>query len=183
MAPAIAAKRVELLKEAIPGLSRLLLLHYPPDPIDVGQVRECERTAGTLGVSLARREVRSPADIAPAFEADPGRSQGVVVTTESIFFVHRKQVLELVAKKAWPGIFPFREYVEGGGLMYYGHSYDELYRRAAIYVDRILKGAKPADLPVEQSTQFDLIVNLRTAKALGITIPQSVLQRASEVIE
>jgi putative ABC transport system substrate-binding protein len=184
MAPAVAGKRVELLKEAVPSLSRLLLLSYPQDPIDAGQVKEVERVASAVGLSVTKREIGSPADLAPALDAGAAAGvQAVAVTLESIFLTRRREVLEYAARKRWPGVYPFREYVEDGGLIFYGHRVDDLHRRAADFVDRILKGANPADLPVEQPTKFDLVVNLKAAAALGLAIPPSILARANEVIE
>lgn len=184
IAPALAAKRLELLKEAVPRLSRFLLLSYPLDPVDAGQAKAVEQVAGVLGVTIHKREIRSPADIAAAFDSNEAdQSEALLMPAVSLFFVQRAEILERVSRLRWPGAYPWREYAEGGGLIFHGQRVDDLARRAAFFVDKILKGTKPGDIPVEQATKFDLVVNLKTAKALGITIPQSILGRADEVIE
>lgn len=184
MTPVLAAKRVELLKEAVPTLARLMLLSYPPDSVNAGQVMEVARAARSLGITVNKREIRTAADIPAAFEAGATAGDEALLTTSvSLFFVQRSEILKQAARLRWPGAFPWREYAEEGGLLYYGQRPDELSRRAALMVDKILKGAKPADMPVEQPTQFDLVINLKSARALGIAIPQSLLARASEVIE
>lgn len=184
MAPVLAAKRVELLKEAVPTLARLTLLSYPPDPIDAGQVAEVARTAKLLGVTVNKREIRAAADIPAAFEAGTiAGDEALLMSSVSLFFVQRFEILKQAGRLRWPGAFAWRAYAEEGGLLYYGQRQEDLARRAALMVDKILKGAKPADLPVEQPTQFDLVINLKTAKTLGITLPQSLLARATELIE
>ena len=184
MAPDLAAKRLELLKEAAPGLSRFLLLSYPLDPVDAPQMKEMERAAGVLGVTLHKREIRSAADIPAAFDsAATARSEALIMPAVSLFFVQRAQILEQADRARMPGSYPWREYAEGGGLIYYGQRIDDVSRRTAFIVDRILKGAKPADIPIERATRFELVVNLKTARALGLTIPVSLLGRADEVIE
>ncbi|TMJ32493.1 MAG: ABC transporter substrate-binding protein [Alphaproteobacteria bacterium] len=184
IAPALAVKRLELLKEAAPRLSRFLLLSYPVDPVDAGQVKAMEHAAGVLGVTLHKQEIRSATDLASAFESGrAAQSEALIMSSVSLFFTRRVEILERAGRLGWPGAYPWREYAEGGGLIYYAQRIDDLSRRAAFIVDRILKGAKPADIPFEQPTKFDLVINLKAAKALGITIPQSLLARADEVIE
>ena len=184
MTPVLAAKRVELLKEAVPMLARLTLLSYPPDPVDAGQVMEVTRAARQLGVTVSKREIRAAADIPAAFEAGAiAGDEALLTTSVSLLFVQRSEILKQAARLRWPGAFPWREYAEEGGLLYYGQRPEDLARRAALMVDKILKGAKPADMPIEQPTQFDLVINLKSAKALGIALPQSLLARAGELIE
>jgi putative ABC transport system substrate-binding protein len=182
--PALAAKRLELLKEAVPGMSRALLLSFPDDPIDAPQVARMREASRALGVALHKAEIREPRDIAGAFDSGAAAGvQAVIPSAVSIFFVHRTELLERAERLRWPGVFPFREFAVGGGLISYGHQARALNARAAVFVDRILKGAKPADLPVEQPTKFDLVLNQTTARKLGVTFPQSLLARADEVIE
>ena len=184
MAPDIAAKRLGLLKEAIPRLSRVLVLSYLVDPIAPPQVAEMRKAAATLGIKLQVHEVRTVEDIAAGYEAGVReKAEAVMVTSESIFAVNRAQLLDLAAKYRLPSMFPALFFVENGALMSYAHDAATFNPRTAIYVDRILKGAKPADLPVEQPTTFVLAVNLKTAKALGLTIPPTVLLRANRTIE
>ena len=162
----------------------MLVLSYPVDPTDAAQMTEMAKVARSLGVVLQKREIRSPNDFAAAFDAGvEARADALLSTSPSIFFTHRAQVLEGVARNRWPAIFQWRAYAEAGGLLSYAHRLDDLSRRTAYYVDRILKGAKPGDLPVEQPTTFETIVNLKTARALGIALPPSTLLRADEVIE
>lgn len=184
IAPALAAKRLELLKEAAPRLSRVLMLSYPLDPIDAGQVKEMERVAAVLGVTVHKREIRTAADIAPAFDsAMSARPEGLIMPSISLFFVQRAEILERAAQLGLAGAYPWREYAEAGGLLYFGQNIDDLSRRAAFIVDRILKGARPADIPVEQPTKFDLVINLKAARRLNLVLPPRLLARADEVIE
>jgi putative tryptophan/tyrosine transport system substrate-binding protein len=184
MAGTLAAKRLELLKEVMPKLARVMVLTYSPDPISAPQLRALQDAAGRLGVQLRVQEVRAVADIAPAFGAGLKESpEAMLLTSESIFLSNRARVLELLAQHRLPGVFPWRQYSEGGALMSYVQEYAEMYQNAATYVDRILKGAKPGDLPVGQPTKFDLVVNQKTARALGVTVPQSVLVLADKVID
>jgi len=184
MAPGLAAKRLELLKEAVPRITRVLVLSYLTDPIAAPQINELKTVAPSLGVQLQIREIRTVDDFPAAFEAGTReRAEGLLTTAESIFFVYRARVIELAARHRLPAMYPLRTFVDAGGLMAYTHNSSDLYRRAASYVDRIFKGAKPADLPVQQPTTFELLINLSTAKALGITVPRSLLQRADEVIQ
>jgi putative ABC transport system substrate-binding protein len=184
MASGLAAKRLALLKEAVPKISRVLVLSYLVDPIAAPQVKELERAAHSLGVNLLVRDIRTADDLPAAFDAGAReRADGVLTTAESLFIVQRQRVVQLAAQHRMPGLYPFRLMVDAGGLMAYDSFTSNLQTRTATYVDRILKGAKPADLPVEQATKFELVINLTTAKTLGLTIPPSLLQRADQVIE
>ncbi|HZO27098.1 MAG TPA: ABC transporter substrate-binding protein [Chloroflexota bacterium] len=183
--PQIGGKRLELLKETVPALSRLAVLWLASQPSAAGaELRALEQAAQTLDVGLLSLSVRTAQDLPPAFEAmASGRADGLISIASPLFTEWRGQLVELATKHRLPSLYPNRENVEAGGLMNYGPNIPDLYRRAATYVDKILKGARPADLPVEQPTEFDLALNLRTARALGLTIPQSVLQQATEVIQ
>ena len=183
--PATGGKRVELLKGILPGATRLgvLGLRDPTNPWTALMVREIEVAARTLGMQLQRLEVERPTDFEAAFgAATRGRAAVLLVLEDGLMFAHMATIVGLAAKSRLPAAYGLREFVDAGGLMSYGASAPDLFRRAATYVDRILKGAKPADLPVEQPTKFELVINLKTAKALGLTIPPSVLGRADEVI-
>jgi len=184
MASGLAAKRLALLKEAVPKISRVLVLSYLVDPIAAPQVKELEHAAHSLGVNLLVRDIRIADDLPAAFDAGAReRADGVLTTAESLFIVQRQRVVQLAAQHRMPGLYPFRLMVDAGGLMAYDSFTSNLQARTATYVDRILKGANPSDLPVEQPTKFELVINLKTAKALGLTIPPSVLGRADQVIE
>ena len=179
----LAAKRLELLTTVIPGAKRVGVLWEPNSPVS-GVFKEIEGAARSVNLELVPAEVRDPDDFAPALRAmQEARASAVIAVVGIIFSEHRQRLLDLVAKARLPSMFPNREYVDAGGLMSYGPSSPDMYRRAAAYVDKILKGTKPADLPVEQPTRFELVINLKTAKALGLTIPHTVLLRADEVIE
>ena len=184
MASGLSAKRLELLKEAVPRISRVLVLSYLTDPIAPPQVQELEQAARTLGVTLLVEDIRTADDIPAAFDAGVrGHAEGLLTTSESILIVQRKRVVELAAQHRLPAVYPFRAMVEAGGLMAYDSFTPDLVGRAATYVDRILKGAKPADLPIEQPTKIELLVNLKTAKLLGLTMPQPLLLRADQIVE
>jgi putative ABC transport system substrate-binding protein len=184
MSSGLAAKRLELLKEAVPGISRVLVLSYLVDPIAPPQVKELESAADSLGVKLLVREIRTADDLPAAFDAGAReRAEGVLATAESIFVAERKRVVELAAQHRLPGLYPYRLMVDAGGLMAYDSYTSSLQARTAAYVDKILKGANPSDMPVEQPTKFELVINLKTAKALGLTIPPRLIARADEVIE
>ena len=184
MSSGLAAKRLELLKEAVPRVSRVLVLAYLVDPIAPPQVKELETAARSLGVKLLVQDIRTADDLPAAFDAgSKERAEGLLTTVASIFVVQRKRVVELAAQHRMPGIYPYRFVVDAGGLMAYDSNTSDLQARAATYVDKILKGAKPAHLPIEQPTKFELVINLKTAKALGLTIPPSLLARADQVIE
>jgi len=185
--PQLQGKRLELLKQAVPSVSRVALLWQPgavSESTEKDILKESEVAARALGVKLQSVEVRGPADFDTAFRRMSGaRANALTVYGSAMLFDERRQLVDLVAKNRIPAAYGLREYVEAGGLMSYGPHSPDLYRRAATYVDKILKGAKPAELPVEQPTKFELVINLKTAKALGLTIPQSVLLRADQVIE
>ncbi|MBI2988916.1 MAG: ABC transporter substrate-binding protein [Deltaproteobacteria bacterium] len=180
----ISGKRLELLKEIVPKLSRVAVLADATQP-GIGQSRrEMEVTARALAVQLQYLEVRDSKDIEAAFrEASKGRVEAFLVLGGPVLNSNRTQVLDLVAKNRLPAMHSQRESIDSGGLMFYGASVTDMFRRAATYVDKILKGAKPADLPVEQPTKFELVINLKTAKALGVKIPPHLLMEADKVIE
>ena len=185
MVPELAAKRLGLLKGAVPGLSRVLVLSYLADPIGTLQVTALKEAARSMGVSLLVQDIRTSDDLAAAFDAGvKARAQGLLTTAESLFIVHRARVGELAAHHKLPAIYPYSiQVTDGGGLMAYEADIADLHRRAAIYADRILKGAKPSDLPVQQPTKLKFVINLKTAKALGLDLPASILALADEVIE
>jgi putative tryptophan/tyrosine transport system substrate-binding protein len=184
LAPEISGKRLELLKETIPKLSRVAVLGTSTSPDNAQSLREVELATGALGVKLQYLDVLDPKDIEASFRAaSKGRADAVLTLTSIILLNHRTQVAELAVKSRLPAIYPQTEYTEAGGLMYYGANILDLYRRAATYVDKILKGAKPADLPVEQPIKFELVINLKTAKQIGLTIPPNVLARADRVLK
>jgi putative ABC transport system substrate-binding protein len=184
MSPGLAAKRLELLKEAVPKISRALVLSDLGDSIAAPQLKELEHAADSLGVKLLVRDIRTADDLPAAFDAGArARAEGLLPTADTILAVHQKRVVELAARHRLPGMYPYRPAVASGGLMAYISHTPSLQARSAFYVDKILKGAKPGDLPVEQPTKFELVINLKTAKALGLTIPPSLLQRADQVIE
>jgi putative ABC transport system substrate-binding protein len=184
LAPGLMAKRLELLKQVVPRLSTVLVLAYFTDPIAAPQVKELQNAARSLGVRLVVRDIKTVDDLPAAFDAGAReRAEGLLMTVESIFGVFRARVIELAAKHRWPAISPLSAFVEDGGLMCYGVNFANFFSGAAVFVDKILKGAKPGDLPIEQPTNFELVINLKTAKTLGLTIPPSVLVRADRVIE
>ena len=183
---ALSAKRLELLKEAVPKVSRVATIFNPTNPAHQLALGEMQTTARRLGVTLQLQEITNPDDFEKAFAAiTRSRPDALFTVTDPLYFPERerKRILEFAAKRRLPAMYEWREFVESGGLMAYGVNVRYLLRHAATYVDKILRGAKPADLPVEQPTKFELIINLKTAKALGQTIPPSVLARADEVIE
>jgi putative ABC transport system substrate-binding protein len=182
------AKQLQILKEAIPRASRVSVLRWtagrPQAPSVSPYEKELERAAQLLRIQLQVVVVQSPEEFDEAFSTmTRGRSDALIVMSNYLFFLHRTRLAELAVKSRLPGMFPVAEYAEAGGLMAYAQSFRDCHRRAAVYVDKILKGAKPADLPVEQPTKFELVINLKTAKALGLTIPPSLLGRADEVIQ
>jgi putative tryptophan/tyrosine transport system substrate-binding protein len=185
MIPELAAKRLQLLKEAVPGISRVMVLTYLVDPIAPLQVKAMTEAAPSLGVTLQVYDIRSGDEIPAVFEAAVREgAQGLVVTAETIFFTYRSLVGELATRHRLPTMYnTWIQAREGGGLMAYSPVSSEVQRRVAGYVERILKGAKPSDLPVEQPTKFELLINLKAAEALGLTIPPTLLARADEVIE
>jgi putative ABC transport system substrate-binding protein len=179
----LAGKRLALLREVVPGLRRLAIMANVEYPATVQEMGEIQAAAGTLGLDVPTFEIRRAEDIAPAFEALKGRAEALYVVGDALVFTHRVRINTLALAARLPTILFLREYVEAGGLMSYGPNFPDLFRRAADYVDKILRGAKPGDIPVEQPTKFDLIMNLTTAKALGLSIPESFLVRADGVIE
>ena len=178
----IAGKRLELLKAVAPGLKRVAVLWHPANLTNPIQLKGAQVAARTLGVRLEPVSIQGPTDFDPAGKAVRG-TDGLLFLESPLFTTHRARLAELAGKSRLPAIYGQREYVDVGGLMSYGTQFHDLYRRAALYVDKILKGTKPADLPVEQPTKFEFIINLKTAKALGLTIPPSLLSRADQVIE
>jgi putative tryptophan/tyrosine transport system substrate-binding protein len=176
-------KRFELLREIVPGLGRLAILANVGSPGIVLDVRGVQATARTYGLEVITLEIRRGEDIAPAFEALKGRAEALYVIIDPLVATHRIRINTLVLAARLPTMHSLREGVEAGGLMSYGANFPDLLRRAADFVDKILRGAKPADIPVEQPTKFDLIINITTAKALGLEIPPTLLARADEVIE
>jgi putative tryptophan/tyrosine transport system substrate-binding protein len=179
----VAGKRLELLREVVPMLRRLAILAIIGSPIGVLQMGEAQAAARTLGLEVATLGIGRAQDIAPAFEAVEGRAEALYVVSEPLVFTHRIRINTLALAARLPTMHDLREYVEAGGLMSYGPNFPDFFRRAADFVDKLLRGAKPGDIPVEQPTKFDLVVNITTAKALGLAMPDKVLARADEVIE
>jgi putative tryptophan/tyrosine transport system substrate-binding protein len=179
----IGGKKLEFLREVVPSLRRLAILANVGNPAVVLEMGEAQAAARKLGLKVTTSEIRRAEDIAPAFDALKGRADALYVCTDPLLNTHRIRVNTLGLAARLPTIHGFREWVEAGGLMSYGPNLPDLLRRAADYVDKILRGAKPSDIPVEQPTKFDFVINLTTAKALGLTIPESFLLRADEVIE
>jgi putative ABC transport system substrate-binding protein len=184
LASELSAKRLELLKEALPGTSRVAFLWNSTNLAGTRGLRETERASLPLGIQLYPLGLRGPDELQNAFRVASRERVGVVfVWEDAVLLRHRTRILDLAANHRLPTTSQYREFVEAGGLLSYGSNLSDHFRRAATYVDKILKGAKPADLPVEQPTKFELVINLKTAKALGLSIPQSLLQRADEVIQ
>jgi len=184
LSPGLSAKQLELLKEIIPRLSRVAVLGSLIHPGTAQSLKEMELAARAFKVQLHYFNVVEPNTIDTAFgAARKERADAVLVLTSVVTTTQREKIIDLAVKNRLPAIYFTAEWVEAGGLLAYGANFIDLFRRAAVYVDKILKGAKPADLPVEQPTKFELVINLKTAKALGLTIPQSVLSRADQVIE
>jgi putative ABC transport system substrate-binding protein len=180
----MVGKHLELLKEAVPNLSRVAVLSNPANPMHVVRLREVEIAGRSLGVQIQILKAQGPEEFDSAFAAMTRERAGALyVVGDPMFNQHRTRLAELAAKRRLPAVYELKDQAEAGGLMAYGPNTPDIYRRAATYVDKILKGAKPADLPIEQPTKFELVINLRTAKALGLTIPPSLLQRADQVIE
>ena len=177
-------KRLELLKEAVPTVSRVAVLANPANPVTAGALKDLEGAARALRVKLHVLEVRERHGIDDAFAAIARQRAGaLLVVSDPMFQTQRERIVDLAAKHRLPGIFELREFAEAGGLLSYDTNVADMYRRLATYVDKILKGAKPGDLPVEQPTKFELVINLKTAKALGLAIPPSILSRADRLIE
>jgi putative ABC transport system substrate-binding protein len=181
--PGLGQKYVELLREVLPSATRFVVVATPPNPLPETQ-RELDGAGRLLGITLSLARVAGPDDFDRALaRAKRDGAAGIIATNDGVTWRHRKPLVQLALKHRLPAIYWAREYVDDGGLMTYSASVADLRRRAATYVDKILKGAKPADLPVEQPTTFELVINLKAARALGLTIPQSLLQRADQVIE
>ena len=180
----LTAKRFELLKELVPNLSRVALLHNMGNPAAPPEWEETKTAARSLGLQAELLDVRSQGDLGRAFElAVRQRVDALVIGADGLTQMHQQTIVDLVARNRLPAAYPAREFVEAGGLIAYAVNYPDLYFRFASFVDKIFKGAKPGELPVEQPTKFELVINLKTAKALGLTIPPSLLQRADQVIE
>jgi putative ABC transport system substrate-binding protein len=179
----LSGKRLELLREVLPSLRRLATMANIGNQTVVLEMGEVQAAARTLGLEVVTVEIRRAEDIAPAFEALKGRAEALYVVTDALVSTNRIRINTFALAARLPTMHGVREYVEAGGLMSYGASYSDLFRRAGDYVDKILRGAKPGDIPVEQPTKFDLVINLTTAKTLGLTIPETFLLRADEVIE
>jgi putative ABC transport system substrate-binding protein len=183
MAPDLVGKQLEMLKEVVPKVSRVALLWNPANPASASQLREAEAAARALGVRLQTLEARAPQEIDSAFVAmTRERAGALVVLADAVFVNQGRQIAELAAERHLPAVYPQREFAEAGGLLVYSSNPLDLERRAAVYVDKILKGAKPGDLPVEQPTTFQLVINLKAAQALDLTIPPTLLFQADEVI-
>jgi putative ABC transport system substrate-binding protein len=179
----VAGKRIELLRDLIPGLRRLAIMVNVGNSAALLEMRAIQAAARTIGLEVATLELQRAEDIAPAFEGLNDRADALYVCIDTVLFSNRIRVSTLALAARLPTVLGNREYVEAGGLMSYAPNFLDLFRRAADLVDKILHGAKPADIPVEQPTKFDLVVNLVTAKALGIDIPDKLLALADEVIE
>jgi ABC-type uncharacterized transport system substrate-binding protein len=179
----LAAKRVELLREVLPRLARLAILTNMGNPGSIAEMRQAEAAARTVGLTVDVVEMRRAEDIAPALEALKGRADALYVAPDALVNANRIRINTLALGARLPTMHGFREYVEAAGLMSYGPNVPNGFRRAADFVDKILRGTKPADLPVEQPTKFDFVINLTTAKALGLEVPPTLLARADEVIE
>ena len=182
-APDVAGKRLELLREVVPALSRLAILVNSDSALTAAETQETQAAARTLGLEAATFEIRRAEDIAGAFAAFKGRVDALYVVADPLMTTNRVRINTLALAARLPTVSLIKEYVDAGALMSYGPSLTDQFRRAAAFVDKILRGAKPADIPVEQPTKFDLVVNLITAKAIGLAIPETFLVRATEVIE
>jgi len=184
LSPELSGKRLELLKEVLPRLSRVAVFGSSVQPGNAQSLRETELAATAFGVQLQLLDLRVASDVEPTFRAARDRrANAAIVLSSPLATRQRIQIAELARKSRLPAIYPQSDYMDAGGLMFYGPSLTDLFRRAATYVDKILKGAKPGDLPVEQPTKFDLAINLKTAKQIGLTIPPNVLARADRVIK
>jgi len=184
LAPELSGKRLELLKRAVPGMTRVAVLWNAANPANTAAWHETQAAARALGLLLHAQDVRSPQAFKGAFaRTAQAHPDALLVLQDSLITMHRQHVVEFVTQQHLPSVFSTREWVVTGGLMSYGPNFPDLNRRAATYVDKILKGAKPADLPVEQPTKFEFVVNLKTAKTLGLTIPPTLLFQANEVLK
>jgi putative ABC transport system substrate-binding protein len=176
-------KRLEILREVVPTLRRLAILYNVGAPNAVLEKQEVQAAAQAVGLGVATMDIRRPDDITPGFEAIKGRVDALYVVMDPVVSTNRSQINSMAASVQLPTLYVFRELVEAGGLMSYGPNQSDQFRRAAELVDKILRGTKPADIPVEQPTKFDFVINMKTAKALGLDVPHSLLARADEVIE
>ena len=184
MASGLSSKRLQLLKDTFPALARVVVLSQRADPVSAVQVQQLEEAAAPLGIVLLNRGVRTADELSAATgTAVKEGAQALVTTIETFFIIHRARIVDLAGTYRLPAMYPVRDFVDAGGLMSYGPNTFSLYRRTAVHVDKILKGAKPGDLPVEEPTRFEFVINLKTARALGLTIPPSLLLRADQVIE
>jgi putative ABC transport system substrate-binding protein len=184
MSSDLTPKRLQLLKETVPRINRVAVLYNPFDPNKADEVRQMQAAARTLGLTLRAVEAGEAGAFEKALaDAVLERPDALFVLPDPVTLIERKQIAELAAKHRLPAMYGFKEFVESGGLMSYGTMQTDLFRRAAAHVDKVLRGARPADVPVEQATLFELVINLKTAKALVLTIPQSILLRADQVIE
>jgi putative ABC transport system substrate-binding protein len=180
----LVRKRLDLLHELLPATASIALLANPTNPVAAQETASLDDAARALGLRMRVLEARTPSEIAAAFETLPGvRAGALVVSSDPLFTNQRSQILALAARQAVPAIYAYRLFPAAGGLISYGADLAESYRQAGVYTGKILAGAKPADLPVQQPTTFELVINLSTAKALGLTVPQALLARADEVIE
>jgi putative ABC transport system substrate-binding protein len=184
MVPDLEGKRLEILREVVPKLTTLVVLLNTANPLTTIQWKQTEISAKTLGFQLQPVELRRPEEFKDAFaKVARQRPDGITMVADRFLLAHRMRIVDFVAKTRLPAIYPYRDFVIAGGLMSYSPSYEDLFRRSATYVDKILKGAKPSDLPIEQPTKFELLVNMKTAKTLGVPIPPSLLLRADHVVE
>jgi putative ABC transport system substrate-binding protein len=184
MAPELEGKRLELFTQAVPQLSRVVALRNPANPFTTIAWQALEPAAAALGVQLQPIEVRGSQDLEPAFAMiQEARPDGLIVIPDRFLLTYRASIVQFLARQRLPGMFPFREFVQEGGLLCYGPDYTDMYRRAATYVAKILQGAKPLALPMEQPTKFEFLINLKTAQTLGRTIPPTLLFQANEVIK
>jgi putative ABC transport system substrate-binding protein len=184
MTPEIDAKRLELLKDLVPGVSRVAVLWNPTNPNNKARIPKIQAAAKSLRLTLDFMGAGDSEQLEKGFEAIvAARSQALMMPSDLALLSHRKRIVDFATKRRLPGLYAYREFVEVGGLASYAPSYPAMFRRAATYVDKILKGAKPGELPIERPTKFELVVNLKAAKALRLTIPQSALGRADEVIQ
>jgi putative ABC transport system substrate-binding protein len=180
----LSAKWLELLTQTVPGMTQVGVLMAPNAPNHANYLREIKTAGQRTGIAVLGLDARGRDEIERTFAAlTKARAQGFIVLPHPATLTHQTRIVELAAKNRLPAMYPWREFTESGGLMAYSPNRTEMYRRSATFVDKILKGAKPADLPVEQPTKFELVINLKTAKALGLTIPRSLLLRADEVIQ
>jgi putative ABC transport system substrate-binding protein len=183
LAADLGGKRIEILREIIPSLTRLATLSNATNPVTASEMGQVQEAARRLGLEIMKSEISRAEDIAPAIEALKGRADALYIQTDPLMNTHRVRISTVALSARLPTLSGIRAYVEAGGLISYGPNFPDLFRRAAEYADKILRGAKPADLPVEQPTKFDLVFNLTTAKVLGLKITDSFLMRADEVIE